>query len=291
MKRWFFEVSFIAVVIFSPTVLAPANQQGDKAAYQAELQKLQRDDPKEYEKQKMAMTLAAQLLLARLGYGAGPFGETLEEGFQIALRKYQKNRGITETGDPLSFETVEQVRVDSETMDYHPVRLPFFHFLEDLWDQGFVSAEGTWVIANEKQAWPEQTSKIQCSKASGTCTEATAIISRGESSPSLSVDIETYEIERWDQYEIVTKPLQFGCARYIRRFNRPQKSVTGIRSTTSDEGICKGMETSEKYLVLTDGFKVYWDLLQESNSKRWKLMLLSPRLLEQMEANEKTKPK
>jgi len=292
MKRGFLDLSFVAAVIFFPTVLAPANQQGDKAAYQTELQKLQRDDPKKYEGLKATITLGVQLLLARLGYGVGPFGGKLEENSQTALRNYQKNRGIPEDGDPLSFETMEQVRVDSETMDYRPIGLPFFHFSDHFWDSGFVSAEGTWTIPNEKIAWPEQTAKIQCSKDSGTCMEATAIISRGGDSPRVSVDIETYEIERWDQHEIVTKPRQSGsdCTRYIRRFNRLQKSVTGIRSTISNEGICKGVEAGEKYLVLTDGHKVYWDLLQENNAKRWKLMLISPGLLERIEANEKTKP-
>lgn len=291
MKGWFLEASFIAAVMFSPTVLAPANQQSDKAAYQAELQKLKRDDPKEYEKLKATTTFAVQLLLAQLGYGVGPFSETLEESSQTALRKYQKNRGIPEDGDPLSFETIEQVRADSETIDYQPVSLPSFHFFADLWDRGFVSAEGTWIISNEKMGWPEQTSKIECSKDSRTCTEATAIIRRGGDSRSLSVDIDTYEIERWDQHEIVTKPLQFGCTRYVHRFNRLQKSGTGIRSTISNEGPCKGVEAGEKYLVLTDGFKVYWDLLQESQTKRRKLMLISPGLLERIEANKKTKPK
>jgi hypothetical protein len=51
------------------------------------------------------------------------------------------------------------------------------------------------------------------------------------------------------------------------------------------------MDAGEKYLVLTDGFKVYWDLFQESHTKRGKLMLISPGLLERIEANKKTKPK
>lgn len=288
MQGWIFGLVSIVAVVSCSFEQALAAPQSDKAAYEAERQKLQRDNPKEYENQKTILNFATQLLLARLGYGVGPFDGTLNESFQTTLRKYQKNRGIPETGDPLSFETMEQVRADFETMDYEPIDLPPLFFHQEDWDSGFVSAQGTWTIANEKQAWPEQTSKIECVKDSRTCREAAASISRGlggGESPRLSVNTETYEIERWDQHEIVTKPLDtlFGCVRYVLRLNRLQKSVTGIRSTISNKGLCKGSEAGEKHLVLMDGFKIYWDLLQESRAKQRKLLLVTPGLLERLE--------
>jgi hypothetical protein len=116
----------------------------------------------------------------------------------------------------MSWRHEPQVQAGSETMDYQPIALPPSHFFDIFWDSGYVSAKGTWAILNEKIAWPEQTAEIQGSKDAGTCMEATAIGSRSGGSPQPSVDIEIYEIECWDQPEIVAKPRpsEAGCTRY-----------------------------------------------------------------------------
>jgi DUF2075 family protein len=97
------------------------------------------------------------------------------------------------------------------------------------------------------------------------------------------VDIDTYEIERWDAYEIVTKPVQLECTRYVRRVNRTQKSVTGIRSTISTRNACQGVDSTEMYMVLSDGIQVYLQRKQERVKKWRETLLISPTLLRRLE--------
>jgi len=289
-------ICWLLVIVFSVAATSYAAQpdkRSERTKYQNELEKLKKENPKEYEKIKKGYVIAAELVLAALGYGIGPFSGTLDEKIRSALRTYEKKRNIPVTGDPLSFDTMQQLESDMKTIEYHPISLPFLHVSTDLWEDGYVSASGTWVLSNEKMGEPEQTSKINCYRSMNRCIEAVAVIGGEGSERRLFVDIEIYEIERWDAHEIVTKPLQttFGCVRYLRRFNRLQKSVTGIRSTISDEGICKGVDTQEKHMVLTDGFKVFWDLLQEHNKKRGRLLNISPDLLQYLESDKKEKSK
>lgn len=266
-----------------------AAKPSEKAAFQAELDDLKKSRPAEFEQAKRVFTLAAELLLARVGYGVGPFDGLLDEKTAAALRAYEKSRGIPVTGDPLSFETVEAVRKDEATLEQKPPYLPRRHVFTDLWDTGYVSASGTWTIAGENQGFPQQTSRIDCHRQAGICTEATAILTADDGQPSLSVDIDTYEIERWDQHEVVTKPLQFGCTRYVKRITRLQKAASGIRSTTASDAACKGIDQGEKYLILADGFDAYWKL-QEAQRAKWReLMLIAPELLTQLEGAKRQK--
>ncbi len=257
----------------------------ERSEYETELQRLKRDKPTEYENSRRMANLLAQLLLGRLGYGIGPYSGLLDEKTKKALREYQKLRNLPITGDPLSFETFEQINKDMELLDYQPVALPGLHVFLDSWSQGYVSAKGTWVLTNEKMGLPEQASDIHCFRDRRACTEATAILGGKGSNRSLIVDTDFYEIERWDEYEIVTKPKEtgFGCARYIRRFNRVQKSVTGLRSTISTGAACQGVENKELTMTLSDGFKVYWELNKNAKKIFSDLMRFSPEALKSIE--------
>jgi hypothetical protein len=293
MERFIWCLLIIISFIAAPSFAAQPDKRSEKADYQKEIEKLKKENPKEYEEMKKDFVFTAQLVLAGLGFGIGPFDGILDDKTKSALRTYQKKRNIPETSDPLSFDTVEQLKADMDTSEYHPISLPGFHVFTDLWDKGYVSASGTWVLSNDRMGEPEQTSKINCSRNLNTCTEAIAIVQGKGSDRRLFIDTDTYEIERWDDHEIVTKPLQtaFGCVRYLRRINRLQKSVTGIRSTISDKDVCKGVDPKEMHMVLTDGFKVYWDLLQERNKKWRQLLNISPTLLQYLESGKKEKAK
>jgi hypothetical protein len=76
------------------------------------------------------------------------------------------------TGDPLSFETFKQFQSDLTVLDSHPVWLPLLQVFIDMWNDGYVSAKGTWTIKGDEIATPEQTSEIVCRKATSTCIEA-----------------------------------------------------------------------------------------------------------------------
>ena len=269
-------------VLYTVHVSATTQTDGKEAYYQ-ELLKLKRDKPAEHERQHRLLTFVAQTLLGRLGYDVGPFDGVLGDRAQAALRLYQKNRGLPVTGDPLSFETNKQINADYVALNEQIVSLPQLSVRTDAWDAGYVSAEGTWTIQGEELAWPEQTSRIRCFLGLGICLEATAVI---ETRPfgtgeHLSVELNTYEIERWDDTELVTKPRHDAlCVQHILRISRVQESVTGIRSTVSTEELCKGI--SEKYLVLADGLE-WSQKLQKRQAEAWRnLTQVSPSLIEML---------
>ncbi len=259
-------------------------KQKERAAYEAELQKLKREKPKEYEDFRRLAIFATQSLLGTLGYGVGPFNGILDEKTKESLRDYQKQRKLPVTGEPLSIETVDQVRDDTDALKYEPIVLPRFDLFLDYWNEGLVFATGTWAIVNEKQMWPEQSSNIRCSRNSGTCIDATVVVS-GKTGVTrmLEVHIEVLEIERWDDVEITTTPKDFLCTRYVRRINRVQKTVTGLRSTIAAGESCKHLDTNEKQLVLSDGFKVWWDLHQNSKKTFRELARFSPEMRKYLE--------
>jgi Putative peptidoglycan binding domain len=260
-------------------------KRNERLEYETELQRLKRDRPKEYENTRQMATLWTQLLLGRLGYGIGPYNGVLDEKTESALREYQKQRKLPITGDPLSFETFEQTGKDTNLLEYEPTNLPHLFVFLDFWQDGFVSAKGTWTLTNEKMAWPEQTTHIECHRDKQICVEATALLTGEGGKKTVSVDIDNYAIERWDEHEIVTKPKEtgFGCVRYLRRFNRVQKSVTGLRSTIKTGEQCKGVEAKEMHITLTDGFQVYWELHQNSKKAFRELMRFSPEALKSVE--------
>lgn len=277
-NRLLLVMALVAVVHSASYAQEPAAtaQSEEQRAYEAELRKAKASDPAKFARSRRAFTLFAEILLGRMGYAIGPFDGVLSESEQQKLRAYEQKRGLPPTGDPLAFRTVEQVSKDLNALDYSPVSLPSLFVYLSSWDQGYVSADGTWVLVNETQAIPEQAVKLECFRDSGMCAEATALIMRTMDTPSVSVDIDWYEIERWDDKEIVTKPKEFGCTRHIRRINRIQKSVTGVRSTISVDGSCEGMEGKDLFMTLADGVKVYIQLLDKKRNDSEELLLITP---------------
>jgi len=253
-----------------------------KLEYEKEIGKRKAETPAEYEKTRRLVIFATEMLLARLRYDVGPFDGVLDTKKQFAVRSYQKNRSLPVTGDPLTFETFEQVILDTATLDHKPVGLPLRRIVMDSWESGYVLAQRTWAVGGEKMTWPEQTSKIECRRPSKMCTEATVIVKND--TPSLEFD--AYEIERWDDEEIVAKRLQSGCVRFERRFKRKQKIVTGIRSATSEGSDCNGANDAEWHMVLEDGPAI-WKKLSEKQRNSWRaLVQLSPTLAKDIDSTK-----
>ena len=106
-----------------------------------------------------------------------------------------------------------------------------------LWDKGYIQAIGTWTIVGDRQANPLQTSDIRCWQSRGICRETTATIMENN---YLDIHVTESEIERWDQYELTTKPEGSAiCVRYTMRISRQDETVTGLRLRTLNEGMSK----------------------------------------------------
>ena len=272
-------IGFCGALSLAGAGTAPAAAQtraDDRAAFIAEAGRLKRDNPQLYQAVRDGFTLLTEMLLGRLGYDVGPFDGLLDDRTRTAVRRYQKDHKIPETGDPFSFDTVQSVRADDELVNSSPISLRPKRVFMERWDRGDVPADGTWTVAGEPMVWPEQTSNITCDRAQAVCREATALISGKGSSRILTVELYTYEIERWNDEEIVTKPLQFGCTGTVRRWNRTRKSVTGVRSTTSNEGSCREVEREEVDLVLEDGNDVSRKLTEKQREAWRNIMRISP---------------
>ena len=97
----------------------------------------------------------------------------------------------------------------------------------------------------------------------------------------LDVTSEIYDVERWDDYEIVTKPYDYECVRYVLRINRQQRSVKKLRTTISSKDICKKVDQGDRYIRLINGFDEWWEFKSELNKNRGKIF--SPSLKEQIE--------
>jgi len=123
------------------------------------------------------------------------------------------------------------------------------------YDDTYVSAEGTW-ISDAKLANPIQSSKIICFQDSMLCIEA-----RGEVSDSghLIVDTNLFDIETWNDREIVTKPddSAFSCTRYIMRFDRTQKQVSATRTTIKNTDECAVVDNQPIHLYLGNGLDAW----------------------------------
>jgi peptidoglycan hydrolase-like protein with peptidoglycan-binding domain len=210
-----------------------------------------RSDPKQW-RQLVAMT---QMTLGRLGYGTGPFDGRLDDKTRSALQQYQGHNRLPKTGE-IDVDSMKKVFEDEKVLEAEPVSLTPYSFSDMFWND-YVFANGTWVIENDKQGFPLQTTTIHCHREWNHCLEATAIVMMGN---HLSVDIDYYEVERWDEHEIVTKPKKNLCVRYTLRLSRSQKQVTGLRITTVKGKGCEGTEPKDLSLRLASGMEVYMEL-------------------------------
>ena len=130
---------------------------------------------------------------------------------------------------------------------------------------GYFKASGTWIFEDgkEKMAFPLQTTEIKCYRNLGICVEVEAYIGYGD---MLMVDSELYEIERWDAYEIMTKPYDYESVRYFLRVNKLHKTVKKYRTTLKTKEDSKGIDIQDKYMKLIDGFEVWCDVRDEKNA-------------------------
>jgi hypothetical protein len=274
--KWTLAVAGLLGLTVAVPALSAQTNSDDRTEFIRETDQLRRDDPKLYQVVRESFTLLTEMLLGQLGYDVGPFDGVLDDRTRDAVRRYQRDHQLPENGDPFTFETVQAVRADDELLNTHTINLQPKNVITDRWDRGFVSADGTWTLVDEDMAAPEQTSNITCERAQAACREARATVSGKGSSRLLTVDLYTFEIELWSDREIVTKPLQFGCAGTVHRWERATKSVTAVRSTTSNEGSCRAVERREDRLTLEDGNEVSKKLLERQREAWRRIVQVSP---------------
>lgn len=229
----------------------------------------------------MTITLM-QMILMRMGYFE-PLVMTgeIDERTTNALFLYQKNIGLPVTGE-LNLNTIESLFKDSELFDSKHVILPSNSFGDNFWNTFFV-ASGTWAFENSNEIMEEpiQGTKITCDRSPGYCLEITAIF-RGR---VLDLSSEIYDIQRWDDHEIVTKPYDEKCVRYILRINRQAKTVRKIRTILNKPNICDKLNTENSDYVLSNGIEI--GVEHEAKKRKQRFKLFAPELRKKLEGFSK----
>jgi hypothetical protein len=132
-----------------------------------------------------------------------------------------------------------------------PVQLPTLHVFTGMWDD-YVDARGTWVMDNDRQASPLQTSEIACRRASMECTGAQADLLFG----ILNLYRETYQITHWDAAFLTFRNSTL-CVEYVYTIDRANRRAIGTRTKSAKPGnSCDAVTPGPIQLSLTDGIVV-----------------------------------
>lgn len=219
-----------------------------KAAAMKEAASLRRSSPASFDSLRAMIAFSRQMSLARLGYIAGPFDIALTPALSAAIRSYERDRGLEETGDPLSFELGRSLEDDEMFF----VQAPLLPTKGVAGDSEFVLVRGAWTFPEMGEQYIAV--ELRCDRRAGTCVESQAILSSGGFfGSSLSTNQELWTIARWDAVEIATEPVDFTCARYVLRINLVQKSATKVRSTISNAAQCSHQTREDLVISLRDG--------------------------------------
>ncbi len=127
-----------------------------------------------------------------------------------------------------------------------PVQLPALQVFTSTWDQ-YVFAKGTWVMDNDRQASPLQTSEITCRRALMECTGIQADLLFG----MLNLHGETYQVTRWDA-DALSFRISNTCVDYVYTIDRASQRVIGLRTkSATPTAPCDAVNPSGAHPVLT----------------------------------------
>jgi len=130
----------------------------------------------------------------------------------------------------------------------------------DAWERGYVSAEGTLTIDNDRQAFPIQVTKIRCYRDEKSCTVARAEVGFGD---TLNVELSSHPVSLWNDTALLFHD-DAQCVQYVYTIDRTHKRVLGTRTSKPNVSGCSIFENKSLTLSLTNGFDVWWRLNQEA---------------------------
>jgi hypothetical protein len=209
------------VTIAQKTSVEDRRQQ-DLKMFDKQWKEMEKKDPAGWAEFKTSIVLDAQQSLARFGYGT-VFTSVLNDKTRDALRNYQKRNRLPTSGD-IDVQTWMLLRDDESMLEASLPFLPTFMFLDSEWND-FVKVEGVWLEQGKEPdaATPNRTGIVECTKSVRICIAATT-------SALDNVRLEWFEIERWDEFEIATKPSDLPCGRETIRVTRPDKTLLVINT-------------------------------------------------------------
>ena len=136
-------------------------------------------------------------------------------------------------------------------------RLPILpHFVFEV-SGGSLVVQGTWRREDGDDAWPTQTTTIECERSSRRCREASAVLADNEQ--LMPIVINDLSVVRWDEDLLVVQGPGAACISEIYSFRFSTKSVTGL-VTRKDTEMCRTAPSASPggtavRTVMVDGYK------------------------------------
>jgi hypothetical protein len=144
-----------------------------------------------------------------------------------------------------------------------PVILPnyAFYIVNDPEKASVVQALGTWYVAGGPTPTETlQTTTIECTKTRLQCVESTAVVSVNEKGFLDSIST-VFEVERWTDDEIVTKPEKGRCTTRIISIDLVKRLASSVIAAIPDAEKCKEQPGT---LKLESGAKARSDALDRA---------------------------
>ena len=199
----------------------PGGQEDVAKELEHDWKELQAKDPAAWDKAKAAFLLDAQKALAEFGYGT-VFTATLDDRTKEAIRKYQERSGLTLTGD---LDSRTWIRLQDDQRALHAdIPLGVYMFLDTDWNSS-VRVRGVWLEQGKEPDanTPIKYAVVDCVKSAGMCVMVTA-------TSADYLNLAYFEIERWDAYEITTRPLDLPCGRETMRITKSDRTLLEINT-------------------------------------------------------------
>jgi len=144
-----------------------------------------------------------------------------------------------------------------------PVALPNYEFeaATDPEKGRIVRSRGTW-IAERGPPEPLQTATIECRKSSMQCVESAAMIVFVSDKGLLESAQTVFDVDRWNDTEIVTRPAAGRCSSRALVFDLVNRRAKSRISAAEEKGMCQARP--EGTLELVTGFKVRAEAMQKA---------------------------
>jgi len=134
-----------------------------------------------------------------------------------------------------------------------PVALPNYEFEMTPGADPIVRTRGTWISGTGIPA-PVQTTTIECRKFTMRCTESSAAIVFLEGKGLLESKLTEFELDHWNDKQIVAKPVVDRCTVRSLSIDLAEKRALSRFSTNADDGRCE--KVPDKSYELVAGYKV-----------------------------------
>ncbi len=210
-----------------------------------------RQNPEEFR----ILVTGIQIFLGRFGYGLGPYTGKLDQATKNALKAYQKQTGLPESGD-IDLLTLGRLTEDDRVLNRIVPFLPPHTFRAQEWDK-WIEVQGSWMLKEGNTDDVLHTSRITCMREFNRCIDSTASLVNA-SVPKLRVHTHVYDIKEWDENKIVSTPYDGeACAISILRISKNPPLITRFVTFQGSPGPCAKVKAEDRQYLLEDGPKIY----------------------------------